>query len=95
MTLPAVAAQRGIDEYTWSALQNSVFPGARAESIALAVDYCKARKLDVMKKPCHIVPMYVKDQQTGQSSWRVRTTNDGVQNRTNGRAGRSCVWPPY
>ena len=70
MTLPAVAAQRGIDEYTWSALQNSVFPGARAESIALAVDYCKARKLDVMKKPCHIVPMYVKDQQTGQSSWR-------------------------
>ena len=68
MTLPAVAAQRGIDEYTWSALQNSVFPGARAESIALAVDYCKARKLDVMKKPCHIVPMYVKNQQTGQSS---------------------------
>lgn len=70
MKLPAIASQRGIDEATWSALTNSVFPGAKEESIVLAVDYCRARKLDVMKKPCHIVPMNVKDQQTGQSSWR-------------------------
>lgn len=70
MNLPAIASQRGIDEATWSALTNSVFPGAKEESIVLAVDYCRARKLDVMKKPCHIVPMNVKDQKTGQTSWR-------------------------
>lgn len=70
MNLPAIAQQRGIDEATWNALTNSVFPGAKEESIVLAVDYCRARKLDVMKKPCHIVPMKVKDQQTGETSWR-------------------------
>ena len=64
MNLPAIASERGIDAATWSALQNSVFPGANTESIVLAVDYCNARKLDVMKKPCHIVPMKVGD------SWR-------------------------
>ena len=70
MNLPAIASQRGIDEATWSALTNSVFPGAKEESIALAVDYCRARKLDVMKKPCHIVPMFVKDQRTGKGEMR-------------------------
>ena len=70
MNLPAIAQQRGIDVATWNALTNSVFPGARDESIVLAVDYCRARKLDVMKKPCHIVAMKVKDQKTGETSWR-------------------------
>lgn len=63
-------AERNIDIAVWSTLQNSVFPGAKDESILLAVDYCKARKLDILKKPCHIVPMYVKDSKTGQSNWR-------------------------
>lgn len=51
--------ERQIDQATWITLQNSVFPGAREESILLAIDYCKARKLDILKKPCHIVPMQV------------------------------------
>ena len=51
--------ERNIDLAVWSTLQNSVFPGAKDESILLAVDYCKARKLDILKKPCHIVPMPV------------------------------------
>ena len=49
--------ERDIDTAVWTTLQNSVFPGAKDESILLAVDYCKARKLDILKKPCHIVPM--------------------------------------
>lgn len=57
--LPAIALERGIDYATWNSLKNSIFPGAKDESIILAVDYCKARKLDVLKKPCHIVPMQV------------------------------------
>lgn len=53
-------AARGIEAHTWNTLKNSVFPGAAVASILMAVDYCIARKLDVLKKPCHIVPMQVK-----------------------------------
>lgn len=63
-------AERNIDIAVWSTLQNSVFPGAKDESILLAVDYCKARKLDILKKPCHIVPMSVTDAKTGNKQWR-------------------------
>lgn len=52
-------SDRKIDTATWTTLQNSVFPGAKDESILLAIDYCKARKMDILKKPCHIVPMQV------------------------------------
>lgn len=63
-------ARRGIDEFQWRTLMNSLFPGAKAESVFMVIDYCKARKLDPMKKPCHIVPMKVKDQKTGNYEWR-------------------------
>ena len=52
-TLPAniqtALIERNIDTAVWTTLQNSVFPGAKDESILLAVDYCKARKLDILK----------------------------------------------
>lgn len=54
----------------WSAIGASVFPGASDESKLLAIDYCKSRGLDILKKPCHIVPMSVKDAKTGQYAWR-------------------------
>ena len=59
-----------VDQSMWSALTSSIFPGAKPESIVMAVEYAKARNLDIMKKPCHIVPMHVKDAKTGQSQWR-------------------------
>ena len=68
--LPSPVERRGIDEFTWRALVSSVFPGAKSESILMAVDYCRARKLDVLKKPVHIVPMQVKDAKTGEYGWR-------------------------
>ncbi len=58
--LPAPVARRGITEPEWVTLRTSLFPGAKPESICLVLDYCKARKLDPLKKPCHIVPMQVK-----------------------------------
>lgn len=64
------AAVRGIDEPTWNALCSTVYPGAKTESILMVVDYCKARKLDIMLKPVHIVPMNVKDAQTNQTAYR-------------------------
>ena len=56
-------AVRGIDEQMWNALSATVFPGAQMHSILMAWDYCSARKLDIMLKPVHLVPMSVK---TGQ-----------------------------
>lgn len=64
------AAIRGIDEPTWNALCSTIYPGAKADSVLMAVDYCKARKLDIMLKPVHLVPMQVKDAQTGNKAWR-------------------------
>lgn len=37
----------------------------------MAVDYCKARNLDIMLKPVHLVPMQVKDSNNnGEKVWR-------------------------
>lgn len=68
MALPAGAAARGIDASTWSALKNSLYPGAKDESVLMVLDYCKARSLDPLKKPCHIVPISVKD----GDNWKYR-----------------------
>lgn len=61
---------RGIDPMLWNAIGSSIFPGASDESKLMAIDYCKSRGLDIMKKPCHIVPMNVKDSKTGSYGWR-------------------------
>jgi hypothetical protein len=48
------------DDQLISVLESSVFPGAKRESIALVIGYCKAAGLDPLQKPVHIVPMSVK-----------------------------------
>ncbi len=60
------AAVRGIDESTWLAAKNTLFPGCKDESVVLAFDYCKARQLDIMMKPVHITSMSVYDQASGK-----------------------------
>lgn len=66
---PAMAI-RGIDEPTWNSLCSTIYPGANGDSILMAVDYCRARNLDVMLKPVHLVPMPIKNSQSGQTEWR-------------------------
>lgn len=61
--LPDAVVRRGITESQWRTLFN-LWPGAKPDSVLLAWDYCVSRKLDPLKKPCHIVPMRVK------SEWR-------------------------
>lgn len=41
-------------------LGNSLYPGAKSESIALVLSYCRINGLDPMLKPVHIVPTSVK-----------------------------------
>ncbi|NWA63023.1 phage recombination protein Bet [Pantoea sp. B9002] len=66
----SVLAEKGIDIATWSALKNSIYPGAKEESVMMALDYCRARQLDPLLKPVHLVPMSVKDQKSGKNEWR-------------------------
>lgn len=68
MSLPAIIQERGITQEVWSALKNSIFPGAADDSVLMAWDYCAARQLDVMLKPVHLVPMYIKDKQNGDKA---------------------------
>ena len=62
LSVPAATlAEVGVDAGTWMVLCDSIFPAAKTpEGIALAVRYCKARGLDVMKRPVHVVPMWSK-----------------------------------
>jgi phage recombination protein Bet len=66
--LPAPVERRGISEAQWRTLVNNLFPGAKSESVLMVWDYCVARKLDPLKKPCHIVPMKVR--QGDEYVWR-------------------------
>lgn len=41
-------------------LESSLYPGAKPESIRLVITYCRFNGHDPLKKPVHIVPMWVK-----------------------------------
>lgn len=57
--LPMAVGVTGITPQQWRVLTDAIFPSAKsADSIALALDYCKARGLDPFKRPVHIVPMW-------------------------------------
>jgi len=65
MNVPALRPARlpmppGIDDPgKWRVLVEAIFPAAQSvESVLLALDYCRARGLDVLKKPVNIVPMW-------------------------------------
>jgi phage recombination protein Bet len=66
----AVTNNTEIDQHIWSALKNSLYTGAKDESIKMVLDYCKAAKLDPMQKPVHIVPMNVKNSLTGRYEYK-------------------------
>lgn len=70
LALPEPVSRRGINEAQWRTLKGSLYPGASSESVLMVLDYCAARHLDPMKKPCHIVPMRVKNAATGNYEWR-------------------------
>ena len=98
--LPYIAGVQerfGIDRGGWRALVDAIFPTASSpEGVVLALAYCKARNLDVFKRPVHIVPIWSK--QLGRlvdSVWpgigELRTTAA----RTGQYVGREPVeWGP-
>jgi len=56
---PVVEERFGIDKSGWKVLVEAVFPAAASpDSIVMALAYCRARNLDIFKKPVQIVPIY-------------------------------------
>jgi len=60
LAIPAQSlAELGLDPAIWQVLVESIFPSAKTvEGVLLAVRYCQARGLDIMKRPVHVVPMW-------------------------------------
>lgn len=57
--LPMPVGVDEIDGRKWRVLCETTFPNANTpEAIVMALDYCRARGLDVFKRPVHIVPMW-------------------------------------
>jgi phage recombination protein Bet len=67
LALPEVAKAANIDLDAWATMLQ-LYAGNKPESIVLVARYCRARKLDPLRKPVHIVPMYVEDKSTGRKS---------------------------
>lgn len=90
---PAEAAQYGYSAEVWRVLTEAIFPNAQSQhSVILALAYCKARGLDVMKRPVHIVPIWDKKRGTYvETIWpgigELRTT----ASRTGVYAGKDAV----
>lgn len=56
--LPAIIQETGVSLQEYQVLKDAIFPGASDDGLALAVKYCKARGLDIMKKPVHIIKVW-------------------------------------
>lgn len=73
MNMVAVKADNEIVTYDPNfvrTIRNSIFPGAKEESVIFAIDYCRHAKMDIMLKPVHIVPMWIVDKETGKGEMR-------------------------
>lgn len=57
-----------INASVWSTLKNSLYKGAKDDSIQMVIEYCKACKLDPMQKPVHIVPLWDKHTKSMQDT---------------------------
>lgn len=55
----SIAKQFDISADQWRVLVDQIFPSAKTvEAVGMALAYCRARKLDIFKRPVHIVPMW-------------------------------------
>jgi phage recombination protein Bet len=56
--MPVEAQARGITPESWNVLRTILFKDAEEATILTLIDYCKARKLDPLKRPFHIVKVW-------------------------------------
>ena len=97
LAMPAQAKSEGVTPQDWAVLTDAIYPNAKsAESVMLAMRYCRARKLDPFKRPVHIVPMW-----SSASGRMIETVWPGINelqvtaHRTGQFAGMDApVWGP-
>ncbi|WP_282347947.1 phage recombination protein Bet [Pseudomonas sp. PS01301] len=70
--------ERGLNQATWGALCDSIYPGAKQESVLMVWDYCRAQGLDPLLKPVHIVPMKVSTGQYDGQGKEIKAMRDTV-----------------
>lgn len=75
-----VAKKFELSQTQWRVLVDQIFPAAKTvEAVVMALEYCRARSLDIYKRPVHIVPVYSSaKKQMVESVWpgiaEIRTT---------------------
>lgn len=65
-------------ELTLKVLGESIYPGAKRESVIMALEYCQALGLDPMQKPVHIVQMRVKTGTQDERGYDEYTKRDVI-----------------
>lgn len=71
---PQVAKEFDIKPTEWRVLVDQLYPAAKTvEAIMMALEYCRRRKLDIFKRPVHIVPMW-----SSQKKAMVETVWPGI-----------------
>jgi len=90
---PAIQERYGIDEASWRALTDAVFPAAKTTAaVDLALSYCKARKLDPFKRVVHIVPIYDREAKKWiETVWPGIAEHRTTAFRTNQYAGADAA----
>lgn len=54
-----LAKEYSLTSTQWRVLSDQIFPNAQTvEAVLMALEYCRARNLDIFKRPVHIVPMW-------------------------------------
>lgn len=55
----SIAKEFDVTADQWRVLVDQIFPAAKTvEAVGMALAYCRARNLDIFKRPVHIVPMW-------------------------------------
>lgn len=89
--LPPAALARNVDHATWNAL-SEIYGDPSPEKLGLVLDYCRARKMDPLKKPVHIVPVWSKKKnQMVETIWPAISEVRATAMRTNLYAGREAT----
>jgi phage recombination protein Bet len=88
--LPVPVKARGIEPHIWNVLKGTIFPGASDDMALAAWDYCKARNLDPIKKPVHIVTTY-RDGKNVETIWEGIASLRTTAMRTGEYAGKDSA----
>lgn len=89
--LPPAALARQVDHATWNAL-SEIYGDPSPEKLGLVLDYCKARKMDPLKKPVHIVPVWSKKRGVMvETIWPAISEVRATAMRTGVYAGREAT----